>query len=56
MDSKCKECGATEDETKVRKCPVCHKEFCEDHSFQRSGLWFCTRGCADYFFFADPDD
>jgi hypothetical protein len=52
----CYECGKTIDETTLTKCPTCFKYFCGEHSFVMSGRPFCSRGCADYFFFGDPDD
>lgn len=56
MDLECRECKKTEVDVKLHKCPICFKHFCEEHSHHRSGLWFCSAGCAEYFFFADPDD
>jgi hypothetical protein len=53
---KCRECEKTIDDTPLTKCPTCFKYFCEEHAFLMSGREFCSRGCADYFFFADPDD
>jgi hypothetical protein len=35
---------------------MCRKLACEDHSFRKSGLEFCSRGCGEYFFHGDPDD
>jgi hypothetical protein len=58
MSTECYECKKTDDAEDVRlqKCPICHKHFCEDHAYHRSGLRFCSSGCAEYFFFSDPDD
>jgi len=56
MDIQCRVCKKGEDELRLRKCPICFKHHCEDHSVQRSGVYFCSRECADYFFFAEPDD
>jgi hypothetical protein len=55
-ESQCCECGKTTDETTLTKCPTCFKHFCGEHCFVMSGRTFCSRGCADYFFFGDPDD
>ena len=52
----CIECQKDEMETILTKCPICFKYFCNDHAFVTSGRRFCSRGCADYFFFGDPDD
>jgi hypothetical protein len=56
MEPECWECKVTEKDARLRKCPICFKHYCEDHAYQRSGVSFCSAGCAEYFFFADPDD
>jgi len=56
MTSSCFVCNKTDDETRLSKCPICFKYFCEDHACHRSGLRFCSKGCAEYFFFSEPDD
>lgn len=52
----CFVCNKTDDETRLSKCPICFKYFCEEHACHRSGLRFCSKGCAEYFFFSEPDD
>ena len=56
MTEKCHECERTIEEIPLQKCSVCFKYFCEKHAYSMSGRSFCTRGCAQHFFFADPDD
>ena len=56
MKVECVTCKKTENETTLRKCAVCHKYYCDEHAFLYSGRSFCSKHCADYFFFADPDD
>ncbi len=56
MDLECKECGKTPDQVELRKCPICFARFCEEHGIQRGGMWFCTKNCAEFFLFSDPDD
>jgi hypothetical protein len=56
MTNECHECKKVDDEARLRKCPICFKYFCEEHGHQRSGVSFCSAGCAEYFFFADPDE
>jgi hypothetical protein len=56
MTNECHECHKSDEETKLEKCPICFKYFCEDHAYHRSGLRFCSSGCAEYFFFSDPDE
>ena len=52
----CITCQKTEKEAELQKCPICFKSFCSEHAFNFSGRVFCGKHCADYFFFADPDD
>jgi hypothetical protein len=40
----------------LRQCKICHKYYCDDHAVQRSGVSFCSKGCAEYFFHVGPDD
>lgn len=56
MISECNICHKADADTRLHRCPICHKYFCEDHAHHRSGLWFCSSGCAEYFFYSDPDD
>jgi hypothetical protein len=56
ISQECYECHKSEDETTLQKCPICFKRFCEEHGYHRSGLRFCSSGCAEYFFFSEPDD
>jgi hypothetical protein len=54
--NECRECKRKDTDVRLSKCPICFKYFCEDHAVQRSGLAFCSTGCAEYFFFSDPDE
>lgn len=56
LTNECRECGRNDDQILIHKCPVCHKRVCEEHGHSRSGVWFCTKGCSEYFFFSEPDD
>jgi hypothetical protein len=55
-EDKCHECDEADEAATLTKCPVCHKIFCEEHAHHMSGRPFCSLGCAQYFFFAEPDD
>jgi hypothetical protein len=55
-DNRCCECQKTMDEARLHKCPVCFKYSCDEHAASLSGRMFCSKGCADYFFFADEGD
>ena len=52
----CFKCHKTEEEVVLRRCKICRKHFCEDHAVHKSGVGFCSIGCAEYFFHAAPDD
>ncbi len=52
----CKECKVSEDAEYLFKCPICHKDVCEEHKFMRSGRNFCNVHCADSFFHSDDDE
>ena len=56
MDARCYACDPSTDDKSLRRCPICHKNFCEEHTVVMSGRPFCSKGCADFFFFAEPDD
>jgi hypothetical protein len=56
MKEQCHECGKEATSVRLRKCPVCHKHFCEEHAHSRGGLWFCSKGCSEYFYFGDADE
>ena len=55
-EARCAKCEDHDEAQLVRKCPVCHKLFCEDHAHHMSGRAFCSKGCAQFFFFTEPDD
>lgn len=40
----------------LRKCPMCHKMFCEECEHKHGGLAFCSRDCAYLFYYPDEDD
>lgn len=60
MENTCFKCQSDPDkkpgEQWLHKCPVCHNYFCDEHAALVSGRRFCSPGCADYFFYEDPDD
>ncbi len=56
MSDQCIHCGASDRERTILRCPICFKGYCEDHQHNLSGRSFCSAKCAEYFFFADPDD
>jgi len=55
-ENKCYLCQTSDDRAALTRCSVCHKYFCEEHAYHMSGRAFCSSGCAQYFFFSEPDD
>lgn len=52
----CANCHKTDDEARIEKCPICFKGYCPEHAYLYSGRRFCSKPCAEYFFFGDGDD
>ena len=52
----CITCQKTDEQAELTKCPICFKHVCSEHAFHYSGRIFCGKHCADYYFFADPED
>lgn len=42
-------------EGKLERCSVCFRYFCEDHCHRTLGRDFCSKRCAEYHQFGDPD-
>jgi hypothetical protein len=52
----CVNCQALEDDRTLHKCPICFKLVCNDCGQRSYGRIFCSRRCADQFFFGDDDE
>ena len=52
----CEKAGKIPEQLKLTKCSICFRHFCDEHASHMSGRPFCSQGCAQYFFFAEPDD
>ena len=52
----CGQCGKTDEQTTLRKCPICFKLFCDEHAYLMSGRTFCSQPCAEFFFFSESDE
>jgi len=52
----CIECQKDEMEATLNKCPICFKWICNNCGNQSMGRIFCSKRCADGFFFGDDDD
>jgi hypothetical protein len=56
VGGECVVCKASDQERRVNKCPICFKLVCESCSHRTMGRDFCSKRCADQFFFGDDDD
>ena len=52
----CANCERDEQDLRLEKCPICFKMICENCVVRLYGRSFCSRSCADQFFFGDDDD
>jgi hypothetical protein len=52
----CSVCQKSELETRLEKCPICFKWTCPDCGRREYGRTFCSKRCADQFFFGDDED
>lgn len=52
----CSICQKSELEARLEKCPICFKWTCLDCGTREYGRSFCSKRCADQFFFGDDED
>jgi len=52
----CVVCKVDERERRLGKCPICFKLICENCAHRTMGRDFCSKRCADQFFFGDDDE
>ncbi len=52
----CEKCGANGYWLHLIKCPMCHKYVCDDCRYSVQGKDFCSRFCANEFFWGDEDE
>jgi hypothetical protein len=52
----CNKDDQVEEGLRLSKCPICFKLVCEDCANRNFGRLFCSKRCADLFFFGDDDD
>jgi len=45
-----------QEEASLLKCPICFKWVCESCAVRSYGRAFCTKRCAELFFFGDDED
>ena len=52
----CVTCQKDEQEVTLYKCPICFKPICTECARREYGRTFCSKLCADQFFFGDDDE
>jgi hypothetical protein len=52
----CVICQKDDKESTLHKCPICFKLVCSDCARREYGRTFCSKLCADQFFFGDDDE
>jgi hypothetical protein len=52
----CVICDVSDQDHRLNKCPICFKWACDECGNRSMGRVFCSRSCADQFFFGDDDD
>ncbi len=52
----CLICQASDQDKSLNKCPICFKWVCDDCASRSYGRVFCSKSCANQFFFGDEDD
>ena len=52
----CINCQKEDVEVSLNKCPICFKLVCDDCARRDYGRVFCSRRCAELFFFGDEED
>ena len=56
IDSVCHVCRRGSNETLLAVCPNCQQRCCSEHSVRRSGKAFCSKECAEWFFYGGDED
>jgi hypothetical protein len=52
----CTVCEKSDVEATLSKCPICFKLVCQDCGKREYGRVFCSRLCANQFFFGDDEE
>ena len=52
----CRKDDQVEEFLRLNKCPICFKLSCDECGHHAYGRIFCTRRCAEEFFFGEDDE
>ena len=52
----CVSCAGDDQDNTLHKCPICFKLACDNCGYRSFGRIFCSKKCADAFFFGDDDE
>ena len=53
---RCKTCRVKGSEKYLSMCVICKSHYCDADAFDFGGKTFCTKTCANFFFFGEGDD
>ncbi len=52
----CRGCGASEENARLERCPICAKLFCPDCAYKAAGRRFCSGGCSRTYSYGDTEE
>lgn len=52
----CERCELTFERVFIQECSFCFKRFCRDCAVRSGSTAFCSKACAEGWFFADSDE
>lgn len=55
LETGCKKCGDDGSERLIERCVSCRALFCMSCAYRWNGKRFCSRPCAEIFFFSEEE-
>jgi hypothetical protein len=52
----CAKCHQDKAEWQMTQCPLCHEQACDSCKHTQQGRAFCSRHCAESYFFPDDEE
>jgi hypothetical protein len=52
----CEQCEQTYERVFIQECSYCFKRFCRNCAVRSGSTAFCSKACAEGWFFADADE
>jgi hypothetical protein len=54
--AECAKCGQGPKVFRIMKCAACFKPICESCALRKHGNFFCSKGCAEVYFFGSGEE